>query len=121
MSAKILIGEYYPGLQRLLAYIVEVSGFEAKVVDNGDDLLYVGQTQTFDLILTEITLECRTGDQAVLELRRMGVMTPVIFLTEYPHHHPVQHELLEDCAVIPKPFVASALVSVISDKLSKSS
>jgi two-component system copper resistance phosphate regulon response regulator CusR len=56
-------------------------GFVADTAATGDDGLVLAQTGTYDLIILDVMLPGRDGWSVMSELKRLGVTTPVLFLT----------------------------------------
>ncbi len=57
------------------------NGFVVDVAARGDDGLYAARTGPYDLIVLDVLLPGRDGWSVLAELRRGGVVTPVLFLS----------------------------------------
>ena len=57
------------------------SDYELVLSDNGQDALQIAQTQTFDLIISDISLPKLNGVQFIKKLRFEGNVTPFIVIT----------------------------------------
>lgn len=56
-------------------------GFVVDVAEQGEDGLHLARTGDYDLIILDVMLPARDGWSVVVELRRAGKQTPVLFLT----------------------------------------
>src|SRR5690349_6880223 len=81
MPQKILVIEDEPTLARLLSYNLMQAGYEAKVVDHGNDGLQAALQHPFDLLILDIMLPGINGFEVLSKLRQKGNNTPVIILT----------------------------------------
>ncbi len=81
---KILVVDDDPKLRSILKRGLEESGLECSTVADADEAMRTvggAGSSNFDLILLDVMLPDRTGWELLGELRRMKIMTPVIFLT----------------------------------------
>lgn len=60
---------------------LEGEGYEVVTEATGEDALFRGSTEVFDLILLDLGLPGRDGIEVVSALRQKGVHTPVLILT----------------------------------------
>ena len=60
---------------------LEENGFVVDVAHDGDDGAYLAQTQSYELVILDVLLPAQDGWNIIADLRRRGILTPVIFLT----------------------------------------
>ena len=79
--ARILIVEDEPDLVLSLEEDLHRQGHETQVARDGAEGLRVGREGSWDLILLDIMLPKMDGFDVCSELRRAGILTPIIMLT----------------------------------------
>ena len=78
---RILIAEDDQELNRMLCKALHSEGYGVDSCQNGEDaILYATGTQ-YDLIIMDVMMPKTDGLTAVEEMRRRGVVTPVLFLS----------------------------------------
>lgn len=78
---KILVVEDERKTATYLRTGLTASGFVVDVSTNGEEALYLANTNAYDLLILDVLLPKRDGWFVLAELRRSGVQTPVLFLT----------------------------------------
>jgi two-component system OmpR family response regulator len=78
---RILIAEDEPVLAKQIKNILTTDGFVADVVCDGDDALYRGESEAYDLIILDLGLPIRDGLTILKEWRSKGIDVPVLILT----------------------------------------
>ena len=81
MSEKLLIAEDEKELAKAVKTILQHSGYEVTVTYNGKDALEKTKTEKFDVIIMDIMMPVMDGIEALKNMRKSGVNTPVILLT----------------------------------------
>jgi two-component system copper resistance phosphate regulon response regulator CusR len=109
---KILIVEDERKTTAYLKRGLEENGFAVDIADNGEDGAYLAGTGSHDLIILDVMLPVRDGWSIVADLRRLGVATPVLFLTarDAVHDRVKGLELGADDYLV-KPFAFSELLA----------
>ena len=79
--ARILIVEDEPDLVLSLEEDLRRQGHETQVARDGAEGLRIGKEGSWDLILLDIMLPKMDGFDVCSELRRAGILTPIIMLT----------------------------------------
>ena len=79
--ARILIVEDEPDLILSLEEDLRRQGHETQVARDGAEGLQIGREGSWDLILLDIMLPKMDGFDVCSELRRAGILTPIIMLT----------------------------------------
>jgi len=82
---KILVIEDEPGIAFGLESDLQTEGYEVAVVSDGAEAVQRARAEFFDLILLDIMLPHKDGFEVCRELRRGGLMTPIILLTAKTH------------------------------------
>jgi two-component system, OmpR family, copper resistance phosphate regulon response regulator CusR len=109
---KILIVEDERKTAAYLKRGLEENGFAVDIADNGEDGAHLAGTGSHDLIILDVMLPVRDGWSIVADLRRLGVATPVLFLTarDAVHDRVKGLELGADDYLV-KPFAFSELLA----------
>jgi two-component system copper resistance phosphate regulon response regulator CusR len=81
LAMKILVVEDEAKTARFLQKGLSEAGYVVDVAGNGLSAIHLCREFTFDLIVLDVMLPCADGWQVVEELRRVGIETPVLFLT----------------------------------------
>lgn len=81
VAMNILIVEDEPKTAAYLLKGLKENGFNTDVADQGDAGLRLAQAGNYDLILLDVMLPEQDGWSVLVELRRSGKETPVLFLT----------------------------------------
>jgi len=81
MYEKILITEDEKDLGKAEKKILEINKYKVKLVQNGKEALEATKQDTYDVIILDIMMPVMNGIDALKEMRKMGVDTPIILLT----------------------------------------
>jgi DNA-binding response OmpR family regulator len=79
--ARILIAEDDPLISSFVDKGLRANGFSTFVADDGEQALYAGQTEKFDLLILDMGLPRRDGLRVLQELRSGGSVIPILVLT----------------------------------------
>ena len=85
MSAKILIVDDEANTLASLSRAFRLAGHEAVVCDNAGRALELAQTQTFDLILSDVVMPKRDGLALLEDLKSAEVAAPVVMMSGQAH------------------------------------
>lgn len=109
---RLLIVEDEPKTAAYLRKGLSEHGFVVDVTAQGDDGLHLALTDHYDLIILDVMLPQRDGWSIMVEMRRYGTHTPVLFLTarDAIHDRVKGLELGADDYLV-KPFAFSELLS----------
>ncbi len=80
-SGNILVVEDSPTNQVLIKSLLERSGLQVTIAEDGNEALQKVLTQQFDLIFMDMMMPHINGYEAAKELRKEGIKTPVIAVT----------------------------------------
>ncbi len=70
-----------PDVRTLVAEVCRLQGHEVLEAANGAEAIELGTTGQPDLVLVDWVLPDISGTEVILELRRQGVMSPMVMLT----------------------------------------
>lgn len=78
---RILLAEDDEKLNETLVYGLTQAGFIVDACFDGEDALFYGEQNIYDVILLDRMLPCMQGTDVLAALRHKGVKTPVILIT----------------------------------------
>lgn len=78
---RILLAEDDEKLNETLVYGLTQAGFIVDACFDGEDALFYGEQNIYDVILLDRMLPCMQGTDVLAALRQKGVKTPVILIT----------------------------------------
>ncbi|MBR2634932.1 MAG: response regulator transcription factor [Clostridia bacterium] len=78
---NVLIAEDDSELRRLFAHVLLKNGYKVKEVSNGKAALDAMETDSFDLIISDVMMPVLDGYELVRLLRESGYCTPVLMIT----------------------------------------
>ncbi|MCM1038479.1 MAG: response regulator transcription factor [Roseburia sp.] len=78
---RILLAEDDEGLNKALTWQLNSRGYRVDSCYNGEDALYYGQQNIYDVILLDRMLPDREGTEVLSTLRKTAISTPVILIT----------------------------------------
>jgi DNA-binding response OmpR family regulator len=77
----VLVIEDDPDVRTLVAEVVRLQGHDVLEAATGSEAIELGTTGQPDLVLVDWVLPDISGTEVILELRRQGVMSPMVMLT----------------------------------------
>ncbi|MCY7295638.1 Hpt domain-containing response regulator [Alteromonas sp. a30] len=118
LSGKVLVAEDQPEVRQLLVILLETAGMNVVAVDNGEDLVRLGTTSSWDIILTDIQMPRMDGIEATKKLRSQYVNQPIIALTgNAVQTCSGQYEDVGFTGFIGKPFTRKSFLETLSAHL----
>ncbi len=81
MNVKILIIEDQPKTAEYLRKGLTENGYVVDIARTGEDGLHLARSAGYELIVLDVMLPARDGWSVLAELRKVGMETPVLFLT----------------------------------------
>lgn len=78
---RILLAEDDKKLNENLVYGLTQAGFIVDSCFDGEDALFYGEQDIYDVILLDRMLPCMQGTDVLMSLRQKGITTPVILIT----------------------------------------
>ncbi len=82
-SEKILIVDDEEGMRKLLARVLIKHGYDAVIAGSGEEALALVETDTFDLIITDIKMPGMDGLELLNEIKSFDPDLPIIVITAY--------------------------------------
>jgi DNA-binding response OmpR family regulator len=79
-----LVVEDDPGVRTIVAEICRLQGHDVLEAANGAEAIELGRGGRPDLFLVDWVLPDISGTEVIVELRRQGVMSPIVMLTGRP-------------------------------------
>lgn len=118
MSAKILVVDDEPNIQRLLTVALTNRGHTVLTASNGVEALGMVEAEKPDLIVLDVMMPQMTGHEARDELRRRGHQTPILFLSAAGTFEEQVSQMQDDLTdYLPKPFKPSEVADHIEAML----
>lgn len=78
---KILIADDELNLRTMLAAHLKHAGYEVTAVSDGEEAVKATSEDTFDVMVFDIMMPNKDGVEALKEIRKKGILTPVILST----------------------------------------
>ena len=121
LQGKILVAEDNPNNQQLFMLLLKKMGAEVTIAENGKVALEQVQNCAFDLIFMDMQMPIMSGPEAVKEMRRQNIMTPIVALTANATKQDKQHCLDTGCnEFLTKPVLQQQLYDMASKYLAPS-
>lgn len=118
--ADVLIVDDDPGVLALLEVLVGRFGHDVRVAENAEDALLESAQQRPDLLLLDISLPGRDGDELVeLLLRGIGRPRSLVFVSALPEDRVRELAARYDARYVHKPFDAAEFEQVIAEALAE--
>lgn len=81
MNKKILLSEDEKDLAKALSTILKYSNYDVTVTHNGQEAVNKTREDSYDLIIMDVMMPVMNGIDALKEMRKNGLKTPIIMLT----------------------------------------
>ncbi|MFZ1401302.1 MAG: PAS domain S-box protein [Candidatus Promineifilaceae bacterium] len=121
-SETILLVEDEPALCELIQETLQEIGYTVLASQNGDDALAIAHTYPtpIELLLTDVVLPHRSGQEVAKELTAVSPQTKVLFISGYTDDAVIRHGVLTaNVNFLSKPFSRSALAAKVREVLDK--
>lgn len=113
---NILVVDDEPGWRALFVWELESIGYEVTVADSGPDAIEKSKQKSFDVIVTDLTMEGMNGIETFLSIRKIQPDIKVILMTGYADENRVQEALSnKDTVCVIKPFELKVMVQTIRE------
>lgn len=81
MKEKILLADDEESLSRAVGKILEYNNYEVDIVSNGKEAIEKTKNNIYDIIILDIMMPIMDGIEALKEMRKNGINTPIMLLT----------------------------------------
>ena len=81
MKEKILLADDEESLSRAVGKILEYNNYEVDIVSNGKEAIEKTKNNIYDIIILDIMMPIMDGIEALKEMRKIGINTPIMLLT----------------------------------------
>ncbi len=121
-TPRVVIAEDDDDTRNILRELVSGLGVHVAEVSGGDDLVtLLAEGSPVDLLITDVRMPWMTGLQVALSARNAGLEMPIIFVTAFPDDTlRAQIKHLGAAVLLPKPFRAEEILSLIRERLPQS-
>jgi PAS domain S-box-containing protein len=120
LHGRILLAEDGRDNQRLLSMHLRACGAEVVIAENGQIAVDFAVANGFDLILMDMQMPVMDGYTAVAELRRRGLVTPIIALTAHAMAEDRKKCMASGCTdYLSKPIDRDVLLKTVGKYLEK--
>lgn len=117
---KVLIIDDDPDILETMLSLLDDQGFELTAADHAKKALELISGQTFDLIISDISMPHLSGLDFLKELRKIHPFTPVIFVSGHELTSDMKISLEKDHAdFVSKPFDIDMMIQKIQSILQK--
>jgi CheY-like chemotaxis protein len=112
---RVLIVEDQPDALLIVKRIVESAGVIATGASSGEEALVILESESFDVIVSDISMPGMDGYELLAQLRKRGIASPVIALTAYALANDATRSVAAGFAAhVAKPIDRSSLLAVVS-------
>ena len=107
-------------LRESLPDLLREFGFEARAFSSGQEFLSSEYPDETKCLILDVAMPGMSGLEVQKELKRLGKLIPIIFITGHKNDH-IRKEALKGGAVkfLYKPFSDSALLDAVNEALSR--
>ena len=113
---RILVVEDDEDMRENLRRILVLAGYQVQLARDGSEAITVLQTQPFHLVLTDLLMPRMGGLELLGEIRRLGRILPVVFLTAFGNRAAFTKAMdLGAVGFVTKPFQANSLLEAIRE------
>ena len=93
VEGRILVAEDNPDNQTLIQMLIQKTGADLTIVDDGQQVLAKIQTEDFDLLLIDIYMPVMGGEEVIKIMRAAGIDKPIYALTANVMQQEIDHYL----------------------------
>lgn len=112
----ILIVDDNVSLCRIMLLILQSSGYNVTIANDGLEFLDYVRTEKYDFAIMDIRMPCMDGTKALSTLREYDSDLKVILMTAYPVNTLAKQELVDkQCRLIQKPFDMTDILKLIEE------
>ncbi|MBY0564608.1 MAG: response regulator [Hyphomonadaceae bacterium] len=100
-------------LRAALAFDLDIAGFQVSAFGDAESALAAAAEETWSCLIVDLKLPGMSGLDFAEELRRQGVVAPVILITTTPSRSTRARARAADLEIVEKPLLAGDLVRSI--------
>jgi FixJ family two-component response regulator len=104
-----------PAVRKSLKFSLEIDGFVVRAYGDAKALLTETELSRFNCLVVDQNMPGTSGLDLVAELRRRGVVVPVILITSHPPKVLVARAGEAGVPIVEKPLLGNALLEKIRD------
>lgn len=114
LNGRVLIAEDNPENQRLVKRIVERTGLDVCLVDNGREAVLNASYKSYNIIFLDMQMPLMGGKEAAKRIRELGINTPIIAFTANVMKHQIQEYKQSGFSeVIEKPIMQDKVYAIL--------
>jgi len=115
---RVLIIDDDPDIIETMVSLLDGEGLEIKTLNNAKEALLILEKETFDTIISDISMPQMSGIQFLTELRKKDIQTPLIFVSGSDLSDDVKRALqLGSADFISKPFDIDLMIQKIKSSV----
>jgi CheY-like chemotaxis protein len=114
-GAKILVADDDPGVAQVLELMLGQLGYEATVVNNGEEALDAFFSGDYDLVISDVCMPGISGQEVARAVKEARAGVPVILITGWGLQ--LDSSEMDVDGMIAKPFKKEALSQLINNVL----
>ncbi|RPJ44386.1 MAG: response regulator [Candidatus Latescibacterota bacterium] len=121
-TVRILVADDQLHVRKFLREVLEDDGFTVEDAEDGEEVISKVRGRAYDLVISDIRMPKKTGNEVVGELKSIAPALPVILMTAYgydPSHIAIRARKEGVVEVLYKPFDLRKLKEAISRALSE--
>ncbi len=121
VKSHILVVEDEPQIGRLIDQVLRNHGFAVSHASNGRQALEMLESETPDLILTDVDMQVMSGPELLRQLNEENVTIPVVFMSAHSNDRLATFGIdVAITTVVRKPFSPTSLVKLLKNTLRSS-
>ncbi|MDG6773820.1 PAS domain S-box protein [Thiomicrorhabdus sp. ZW0627] len=120
-TGKILLVDDEPDLRKLAMEYLGSAGYEVFTARDAESALQVLETETFDLVVTDIVMPGENGFELALKIQDRYPGLPVVFSSGFPQEALQHtHHFKQDLVLLNKPYRKNELLALVKREIEKS-
>lgn len=115
-AGSVLLIEDSSEVRDFLREILARDGYEVKLADDGNRAWQIINSETFDLIISDLDLPGMNGEELFARMRERSIDTPVLFTSGVSMiKEKINMDGFSGCRILTKPFEIKEIEKAISD------
>jgi EAL domain-containing protein (putative c-di-GMP-specific phosphodiesterase class I) len=109
-ASRVLVADDEPAILKTVTRILTVAGFDVVVANNGREAVRLLREETFDAVLTDVSMPEMTGVELLRTARATDLDLPILLMTGAPDIESAAEAVRQGaCDYISKPFLPVAI------------